>query len=231
MRYFQRLALYPAIQEQLRGKTSTAFILSKRQRKEIVKQLMASQKSLCCYCECRILVKAPDTGNLGYHIDHFEEQHETPTRIFDYSNMLLSCESNTVSATQSEAEIKTSASCGHQKTKDRHHGIEIDYILLLNPTDNVSPLFSYLDGVVEPSRICTLQQKQQVEYTIKRLNLDTARLENARIGEIDVIQKQLIGLTDEEQEIFIRSLLDETQTILNPYFSTIKDNFGFLLLS
>ena len=38
------------------------------------------------------------------------------------------------------------------------------------------------------------------------------------------------GLTDEQQKTFIRSLLDETQDVLNPYFSTIKDNFGFMLL-
>lgn len=231
MRYFERLALYPAIQEQLSAKTTSVFILSKIQRREIVKQLMASQKSLCCYCECRILVKAPDTGNKGYHIDHFEEQHDTILRIFDYNNMLLSCESNTIPANKSEAEseIKNATSCGHKKTRDQHRGDEIDYKLLLNPTDNVSKLFSYVDGVIEPSRICTPIQIQQVEYTIKRLHLDAYRLENARINEIDAIQKQLEGLTKDEQKTFIRSLLDETQTALNPYFSTIKDNFEFIL--
>ncbi len=66
MRYFQRQALFPAIQEQLLGKTTPIFLLAKSQRKEIVKQLIASQKSLCCYCECQISAK-------NCHIDHFEE--------------------------------------------------------------------------------------------------------------------------------------------------------------
>ena len=126
--------------------------------------------------------------------------------------------------------MKNGTSCGHQKTKDRHQGIEIDYTLLLNPTNNVSALFSYFDGIVEPSKICTPIQIQQVEYTIKRLNLDAQRLENTRIGEIDSIQKQLEGLLDDDQKVFIQSLLDETQENLNPYFSTIKDNFGFILV-
>ena len=44
------------------------------------------------------------------------------------------------------------------------------------------------------------------------------------------IQNQLEELTEDEQKTFIRSLLDETQDALNSYFSTVKDNFGFMLL-
>lgn len=44
------------------------------------------------------------------------------------------------------------------------------------------------------------------------------------------IHNQLEGLTEEEQKVYIRSIFDETQDALNPYFSTIKDNFGFMLL-
>ena len=232
MRYFERPPLYPAIQEQLLAKTSTVFVLSKRQRREIVKQLMASQKSLCCYCESRIFVKIPDTLPRFYHIDHFEEQKDAPTRVFDYSNMLLSCQSNTISTIESmfDDEQISPTSCGHGKSRDRHKDVKIDYDLLLNPTKNVSTLFSYFDGVVDASRTSTSEQVPQVKYTIKRLNLDAYRLENARINIITAIQVQLNGLTDEQQKTFIHSLLDETQDVLNPYFSTIKDNFGFMLL-
>ena len=44
------------------------------------------------------------------------------------------------------------------------------------------------------------------------------------------IQNQLEELTEEERKTYIQSLLDETRDALNPYFSTIKDNFGFMLL-
>ncbi len=124
---------------------------------------------------------------------------------------------------------KINTSCGHKKERGRHNNIEINYNLLLNPTDDVSALFSYFDGVVEPSKICSEIQVKQVNYTIKRLNLDAQRLENARKNEIEGVLFQLDGLTEIQQKAFIESLLDETQSILNPYFSTVKDNFAFLI--
>ena len=229
MRYFQRQPLDAAIQNQLSIKTATNFgSLTLAQRSDIVSKLIASQKALCAYCECEISL-------LLYHIEHFEEQHDAPNRIFDYTNLVLSCEGDREPASRSESATdahyrKTNISCGHRKTKGHHGNIEIDYSLLLNPTNGVSTLFSYINGVVEPSKLCTENEKKQVEYTIKRLNLDAHRLENNRISEIDLIQKGLEGLTKNEQKVYIRSLLDASQTVLNPYFSTIKDNFGFMLL-
>ncbi len=229
MRYFQRKALSPSIQSQLSKKTTTNFgSLTVLQRNEIVAKLLASQKALCAYCECQISFKM-------HHIEHFEEQHDAPTRVFDYTNLVLSCEGNRDPATRPESTAdakfrKSNISCGHRKTKGHHGEIEIDYTLLLNPTNNVSALFSYYDGVIESSKICTPNQKTQVEYTIKRLNLDAHRIENERINEITLIQNQLSLLTEIQQKAFISSLLDETQAALNPYFSTVKDNFGFMLL-
>ena len=58
MRYFQRQALEPIIQAELDVKTSKNWgKLTEDQREEIVEKLMASQKSLCGYCECRISEK------------------------------------------------------------------------------------------------------------------------------------------------------------------------------
>jgi uncharacterized protein (TIGR02646 family) len=230
MRYFQRQPLDAAIQNQLSIKTSTNFgSLTDAQRSEIVLKLIASQKALCVYCECEISL-------LLYHIEHFEEQHDAPNRIFDYTNLILSCEGNRNPAFRPESTKdanyrKSNISCGHRKTKTHHGSIEIDYHLLLNPTTKgVSTLFSYFDGVVESSSTCKSVEKTQVEYTIKRLKLDTHRLENNRIQKIRDIRDALIGLTEEKQKEFVRVLLDESQSVLHPYFSTIKDNFGFMLL-
>jgi UDP-N-acetylglucosamine 2-epimerase len=74
----------------------------------------------------------------------------------------------------------------------------------------------------------SLTEPQRIEIRTKRLNLDAHRLENARKNEIELILKQLDDLTESQQKTFIESLLDETQSILNPYYSTIKDNFSFL---
>lgn len=230
MRYFQRQPLDSAIQNQLLTKTSTNFgSLTEAQRSEIVSKLIASQKALCAYCECEISL-------LLYHIEHFEEQHDALNRIFDYTNLVLSCEGNRNPAFRPESMKdaryrKTNISCGHRKTKGHHGNIEIDYRLLLNPTTaGVSALFSYFDGIVDSRSSCTSEEKKQVAYTVKRLKLDTHRLENNRIQKIEDIRNALTDLTEEKQKAFIRALLDETQSVLHPYFSTIKDNFGFMLL-
>jgi uncharacterized protein (TIGR02646 family) len=228
MRYFQRQALKTAVQNQLLSKTSTDWqSLSKIQRRDIVVKLLASQKALCAYCECRISRKE-------YHIDHFEERQDSP-KIWDYSNYLLCCQGNTDASkkneTAEEAEIrKSNISCGHRKT-DSHHGDKIDYDLLLNPTNAcVSDLFSYFDGFIEPSKSCTTEEENQVIYTRKRLNLDSFRIINERKRQIRQIRRQLDSRSENDQKEFVRALLDESQSVLHPYFSTIKDNFGFMLL-
>lgn len=230
MRYFQRQPLDAAIQNQLSIKTSTNFgSLTDAQRSDIVSKLITSQKSLCAYCECEISL-------IEYHIEHFEEQHDAPNRVFDYTNFVLSCEGNRDPASRPESATdaryrRSNISCGHRKTKGHHGNIEIDYSLLLNPTtEGVATLFSYFDGVVESRRSCTLEEKKQVDYTIKRLKLDTHRLENNRIQKMRDIREILKSMTEEEKKEFIRDLLDESQSVLHPYFSTIKDNFGFMLL-
>lgn len=67
-------------------------------------------------------------------------------------------------------------------------------------------------------------------YTTKRLNLDAFRIRNERKREIRRIRMELELRTEKEQQNFLNALFDETKDELNPYFSTIKDNFGFMLL-
>jgi uncharacterized protein (TIGR02646 family) len=227
MRYFIRLPLDSTIAAQLSSKSAPKFSLSERERNVIGTTLLSSQKFLCAYCECPIALKK-------FHIEHFEEQHDAPHRRFDYHNFLLSCEGNKDPAYKPEATRdkiyrRNNISCGHRKTKSGHQSEEIDYTLLLNPTENVAHLFSYFDGEIAPNTPCTDAEKIQVHYTIKRLNLDTIRIKNARIQQIQLLQKQLIGLTQSQQQQFIQFLLDETAERLNPYFSTIKDNFEYLM--
>ena len=154
MRYFQRQPLETAIQNQLSAKKSTNFnSLTNSQRREIVAKLMAAQKQLCAYCECTISLSSN-------HIEHFEEQHDSPNRVFDYTNLHLSCEGNKDPAARPESTQdadyrRSNISCGHRKAKSHHDDIEIDYTLLLNPTNNVSVLFSYADGMVETKSTMT----------------------------------------------------------------------------
>ncbi|MFN0203908.1 MAG: retron system putative HNH endonuclease [Bacteroidia bacterium] len=230
MRKITKLALANHVATALASKESTSFRLSKPQRKEIVKKLLLSQKGLCAYCECRITEKE-------IHVEHFYEQHLFPTQIYDYQdNFILSCQGNTIPIKKEEAdeakkERVENISCGHKKAKQGHHEVEIDYDLLLNPMEEIAYLFQYNDdGTIEASIICKEQNQQdKVNYTIKRLNLEADRLKNARVNEIIRMNRELAELNEEEQKEFILSLLEEDQNELTPYYSTIKDNYSFLL--
>ncbi len=246
MRYFERQPLDAAIQAQLNKKQAQldveqpllserktpSFSPSKKQRSEVTEKLMASQKALCCYCECRISSKKKE-----HHVEHFKERHDVPTAVYVYENMLLSCGSSENPKPDDESETeaqyrKSNISCGQGKERGRHGKVEINPALLLNPTDKgVSELFSYRDGIVEPSKECTVEQIEQVEYTKTRLNLNSINLKDNRKEQINQTILLLDVLPEELQKNYIRALLDENQAELEPYFSTIKDNFGFLLLS
>lgn len=216
-------------------KTHQWWRLSDNQRDEIKSKLLQSQGNLCCYCECKI-------NDANLHIEHFVERHDNPQRVYDYQNMLLSCEGdrnnvlpdiNTVTTETYENARQDriiNTSCGHKKSKPYHNEEEIDYNLLLNPSnDRTEKLLSYFDGLIEPSDECSQEEKNQSIYTIKRLSLDSDKLNTRRDIRITEVQNQLKTMDKTEQKTYIMSLLDLTKVQHTPYYSTIKDNFEYLL--
>jgi len=210
------------------GTLKPNWTLTKRQRNEITTKLLASQKELCCYCECEI-----DSENS--HIEHFFERHDRKNLIYNYEeNMLLSCNGeceriNKPENKENKYERLENISCGHKKSKTYHKGIEIDYLKLLNPTKYNEKLIDYFDGKITPDKQCNKTEKEKVNYTTKRLHLDCNRLTNKRITAIINVNNQLIDLTEEEQKKYIADLLDETQKKMPAFFSTIKSNFAFII--
>ena len=222
MRYIQRLPLPENFSKRLASKTSLTFSLSKEQKKKLKNVLLVSQKSLCCYCESII-----GAGEEESHFEHFIEQHDNKNLVHDYNNLLLSCYGNTKSL-NGNYEI----SCGCGKERGRHGGVEIDYSLLLNPAENNVNLYYYsLAGNIVPSIQCSDKEKEKVNYTIKRLSLDSNRLIANRLEQIDIILEEIKNLSKEERLNFISSLLNENKEILTPFYSTMKDTFGFILNS
>ncbi|MBK9462159.1 MAG: hypothetical protein IPN94_22750 [Sphingobacteriales bacterium] len=68
----------------------------------------------------------------------------------------------------------------------------------------------------------------QVDYTIKRLALDSDKLNIRRINAINELQK-ILPLDPQELTVYLQEIFDETQEELSQYFSTLKENFAFLL--
>jgi len=223
MRHIIKLSLQTDVLEQLKakqqrinnGEVIPRFTPSGRQRKIVTTTLLQTQRKLCCYCECAI-------NPSNSHIEHFHEQNDYQDKIYDYDNFLLSCQGEIANDT-------VKMQCGHAKERSRHAGESINYDLLLNPMEDNTNLFFYnASGIVE-SKATNKADIERVKYTFNRLNLNNPGLVEERADAIERIEMALRSLSLTQQKDFVNMLLDENQDELEPFHSTIKDNFTFLL--
>jgi len=238
MRQIIKLPLDETVQNQLErkqeninsGATLPNWRLTTNQRNEIIDKLLQSQKHLCCFCEC--IITATDC-----HIEHFYERSDCNDLRYDYNgNLLLSCEGDRQKLNDPETEEEreeriANISCGHNKGASYHNNISVNYSLLLSPINDNSSLMLYNDSGLIECKTENLSDIQKVDYTVKRLNLDSQKLKNRRITLIVEINKAINDnkMNLAEQQKYITSLLNESQAQLPSYYSTIKDNFGFIL--
>lgn len=222
MRHIVKIPLQADILEQLaakqqkidKGEAQPSFNLSRRQREKVNTSLSQSQKKLCCYCECAI--------SHNTHIEHFFEQSDYQDKMYNYENFLLSCQGEIANNT-------LRLQCGHAKEQSRHAGEPVNYDLLLNPMQDNTALFFYnASGIIE-AKTTEKADIERVEYTCNRLNLNNSGLVEERVDTIERIEVALRDLSLAEQKKLITILLDENQMELEPFHSTIKDNFAFLL--
>lgn len=238
MRQIVKLALNETVQNQLaqkqeninNGSAQPNWRLTPTQRIEITDKLLKSQRYLCCYCECII-----NASNC--HIEHFYERSDRDDLRYDYrNNLLLSCEGDRQKQQEPETEEEkeeriANISCGHNKGKTYHNNLRVAYELLLNPINNNSTLMRYKDSGLIMCKTETLLDIEKVDYTVQRLNLNSQKLKNKRLDKIEEINNQIIDkkMNLKQQKQYIATLLNEDQSELPSYNSTIKDNFGFIL--
>ena len=126
--------------------------------------LYEAQKHCCAYCECQL--KHPSIPKTS-HIEHLERQSDNPNRIFDWSNMFLSCDNND--------------SCGIFKDESKPR-------IVFNAQDIVDP--SYEDpqdffqydvlGRISPRDDISSVSQHRAQETIRVFNLNSPRLCNIR---------------------------------------------------
>lgn len=156
--------------------------------------LLAEQKYLCCYCECRI-------SDANSHIEHFRPKDSTrfPELQLTYDNLLASC---TKQPTGSPDEH-----CGHHKgnfySEDLVSPLETD----------CSDHFAYkMDGTIVG---CDLRG----QVTVEKLHLDSTLLNNQRKRLID----DFLDMDDEDElQTELAAHLDETSTMLNEFFTMVE---------
>lgn len=122
--------------------------------------LRREQQGLCCYCESEV------ADNEG-HIEHMEPRGRDQSRIYDYTNMAISCDGGTVEH------------CGRYKDdskKNPRHSW--DAALFSAPHNPVTAsLFSYLlTGRIVPATA----DSATANYLIGYLGLDCPRLNERR---------------------------------------------------
>ncbi len=125
------------------------------------------QHGLCCYCELEV---ADGDG----HIEHMEPRSRNPARIYDYSNLAVSCNGGTVEH------------CGHYKdnsNKNPNHAW--DGARFTSPHEAVTAaLLKYLaDGSI----VATTVDSTKAHYLIGYLGLDSPRLTERRKGHARIL--------------------------------------------
>ena len=131
---------------------------------ELHQTLRQEQKALCCYCELEV-----QDGN--GHIEHMEPRSCNKTRVYDYSNLAISCNGG------------ITEHCGHYK--DNCSGHSWDAGSFLPPHDpETSHLFSYLQtGSVR----ATDRDPERALYLIGYLGLECARLRERRRTHAEIL--------------------------------------------
>ena len=154
--------------------------------------LISEQKSLCCYCESKIV-------GSDFHIEHFRPKDSAffPHLQLDYSNLHASCHAESIGGDDD--------CCGHNKKNEFNN-------------DLISPLEADCDTHFEYDTMGGIKGiDRRGEETIRILHLDSSLLNASRKSLIEYFE----DLEDEEYDEEIARHLDETGASLGEFFTTI----------
>lgn len=152
-------------------------------------RLYEQQDHYCAYCE--IYLHDKEDG----FIEHLERQRDNSRRIFDWSNMFVSC--------------RRHDSCGIYK--DDHAG-NFKLADIIDPSrENPSDFFQYdLQGNILPRKNLTDVQRKRAEETIRIFNLNCPRLANIRRKAINNVKAFLECMPIKEE---ISNFLDSLSNV------------------
>lgn len=166
---------------------------AKRAKKALKNSLLAEQKYICCYCECRV-------SDANSHIEHFrpKDPAQFPHLQLEYSNLLASCTKNPIGPPDEH--------CGHKKSNffsaDLVSPLEVD----------CSSHFTYkMDGTIAGA-------DRRGRVTVEKLHLDSALLNNQRKNLID----DFLDIDDDDElQSEIASYLDESGPVLGEFLTML----------
>ncbi|WP_084600429.1 retron system putative HNH endonuclease [Aromatoleum toluclasticum] len=166
--------------------------------------LRLEQQGLCCYCESTI---APGES----HIEHMASRENSPARIYEYSNLAISCNGG------------KGEHCGRFKD-DRHrnpNGVWDAQAFSAPHDPQTCSMFRYLPiGAIEPATAAN----GKADYLIGYLGLDCPRLNERRRQHASTLTDTLGDASDPEIVAWLRQdyLQPDADGCLKPYYSLSK---------
>ena len=178
----------------------------------VKKDLLEEQGYICCYCQTRIKMDEKT------QIEHFIAMDSDPTKMFDYDNLLASCDGGQQYRTNhnQDDEIEYIPKfCGHAKTSES---------LPISPLEqNCEEHFDYFlnadDEIIVEGR--TNEGKTVVEM----LKLDLPYLNRLRGNSIIPLITNTEGefLDDDELNQIIMNLFNKTDNMFVPFCIVVKN--------
>ena len=171
MKYIEKKEVPTFFIEDTNGLIQWSEYGKKRALKQYI--LEEEQSYLCGYCEAKVVLD-------NSHLEHIKPKHLDDNLIFDYNNLLVSCDGICFS------ENNERMTCGHKK------GSHFDESRFLNPTKekNIRDYFIYSDKfIIEPSR----KDEYKADYTLSllQLNIFNNYLPEARKKALVAFQKSV----------------------------------------
>jgi uncharacterized protein (TIGR02646 family) len=178
-------------------------------------RLYRHQLGLCGYCEGSL-------GVLGRHIEHIEPKGGiggNPTRTFEYSNLIASCQGDT----EKPIRAGQDASCGHFKDQLIRSKGAFSLGDFISPREaGCEQKFKYLsDGRIIPAAQPGKPDHLRAQYTIKVAGLDCHRLRNRRRQIAGKLIRQIARLKNDAVQL---------QSLANHYLGTHHDSHGAAVL-
>lgn len=163
-------------------------------RQELRQYILEEQGSCCAYTEIHL------NSTENCHIDHYYTRNLYPEKTFDYSNMLVSCNSEDYAA----------------KFKDKQIKRKEDYSNLIHPVnDNPS---DYIEFTVT-GKVTSVNNHPKGEYSISVFNLNEKTLVERRKTAINNLILMKDFLTEDE----IVSSLGEFESMLRQLYKDLNN--------
>jgi uncharacterized protein (TIGR02646 family) len=183
--------------------------------------LLREQGHVCCYCGARIRHRSYPQGAEASHIEHLLPREHYPKRMFDYDNVVASCQGR-----QKDSPPREPRHCGSHKDNWPKPAEEA---LFISPLDAACARhFRYrADGHVAPA-IDSAKSAAAAE-TIRRLRLDHPRLIAQRAVAIETVLEELAELPTEEERQVRRSYYlgqrpgPQNDYEIEPFLAAIED--------